>query len=159
MDVITRFRHTYRDLCQVEPDALNKLYTDDVVFIDPITTHRGLPQVQEYFSNLLVHANSCEFDISDILECKSKTSQTIKKQTLRNQPNVYSIYHSSDTSISSPRDFSAYWFTNSNHCELCNRQLNTSWRENNQKKACSRVFEWQHGGRLAAVMRWNRIRN
>jgi len=75
MDVITRFRHTYRDLCQVEPDALNKLYTDDVVFIDPITTHRGLPQVQEYFSNLLVHANSCEFDISDILECKSKTSQ------------------------------------------------------------------------------------
>lgn len=75
MDVIARFRHTYRDLCQVKPDALGELYGDDILFIDPITTHRGLPQVQQYFTNLLVHAKSCEFDIKDMLECHSSTSQ------------------------------------------------------------------------------------
>lgn len=75
MDVITRFRHTYRDLCQVKPDALSKLYADDILFIDPITTHRGLPQVQQYFTDLLVHAKSCEFDITDMMECQSSTLQ------------------------------------------------------------------------------------
>lgn len=69
MDVLHRFCKIYTDICQITPDDLGDIYADNIVFIDPITTHNGLNEVKTYFSNLLTQAKSCKFDISDILVC------------------------------------------------------------------------------------------
>jgi hypothetical protein len=69
MNVIERFCKIYTDLCKVSSDDLATIYGRDVVFIDPITTHKGLADVQHYFSNLLTQADSCKFDIATIATC------------------------------------------------------------------------------------------
>lgn len=67
MNVIDRFCHIYSDITQFSPDDLATIYGRDVVFIDPITTHKGIDDVKRYFENLLGQAQSCKFDISAIL--------------------------------------------------------------------------------------------
>lgn len=69
MDVIERFCKIYTDICQISPDDLESIYAKDVVFVDPITTHRGIDAVKNYFSNLLTQAESCKFDIADVFDC------------------------------------------------------------------------------------------
>ncbi|MEC7481309.1 MAG: nuclear transport factor 2 family protein [Pseudomonadota bacterium] len=69
MDVIGRFCKIYTDICQISPDDLEHIYADDILFIDPITTHHGIDEVKRYFSNLLTQAESCKFDIADIFTC------------------------------------------------------------------------------------------
>ncbi|BFT29770.1 nuclear transport factor 2 family protein [Alteromonas sp. D210916BOD_24] len=69
MNVIERFCDIYADICQISPDELNAIYAKDIVFIDPITTHRGLEDVKTYFARLLDKAESCRFSISDVFEC------------------------------------------------------------------------------------------
>ena len=48
------------------PDALSSIYASNVTFIDPITTHCGLEDVQNYFAKLVEQAERCEFDIETI---------------------------------------------------------------------------------------------
>lgn len=69
MNVIERFCKIYTDLCEVSSDDLATIYGENVVFVDPITTHRGLKEVQRYFANLLTQAQSCKFDIATIAQC------------------------------------------------------------------------------------------
>ena len=69
MDVIGRFCKIYTDICQISPEDLEHIYADDILFIDPITTHHGIDEVKRYFSNLLTQAESCKFDIADIFTC------------------------------------------------------------------------------------------
>jgi hypothetical protein len=69
MDVIERFCKIYTDICQISPEDLGAIYAENIVFVDPITTHTGLNEVKGYFSNLLTQAKSCKFDIADILSC------------------------------------------------------------------------------------------
>lgn len=69
MEVIQRFCKIYTDICKISTDDLNEIYSQKIVFIDPITTHRGLDAVKSYFSNLLEQADTCKFNIADILEC------------------------------------------------------------------------------------------
>jgi hypothetical protein len=69
MEVIQRFCKIYTDICKICIDDLNEIYSHDIVFIDPITTHRGLSAVKSYFSNLLEQAETCKFNIANILEC------------------------------------------------------------------------------------------
>ncbi len=71
MGVIERFCKIYTDICQISPDDLDSIYANDVVFIDPITTHRGIGEVKHYFSNLLEQAESCKFDIADVFNCST----------------------------------------------------------------------------------------
>ena len=74
MDVIARFCKIYTDICQISPVDLEKIYADDILFIDPITTHRGIGEVKNYFANLLTQAESCKFDIADIFICSQQIS-------------------------------------------------------------------------------------
>jgi hypothetical protein len=76
MNVIERFCKIYTDLCKVSSDDLATIYGRDVVFIDPITTHKGLADVQHYFSNLLTQAQSCSFDIATIVACSNVHSSS-----------------------------------------------------------------------------------
>ncbi|TKB02987.1 nuclear transport factor 2 family protein [Alteromonas portus] len=74
MDVITHFCKIYTDICQISPVDLEGVYADDILFIDPITTHRGIEEVKNYFANLLTQAESCKFDIADIFTCSKQIS-------------------------------------------------------------------------------------
>ena len=75
MDVIGRFCKIYTDICQISPDDIEHIYADDILFIDPITTHHGIDEVKRYFSNLLTQAESCKFDIADIFTCSPNGSK------------------------------------------------------------------------------------
>ncbi|WP_338518121.1 nuclear transport factor 2 family protein [Alteromonas gracilis] len=75
MNVISRFCKIYTDICQISPDDLATIYADNVLFIDPITTHHGLNEVKDYFDNLLIQAKSCKFDIAHVLCCESNDSK------------------------------------------------------------------------------------
>lgn len=44
-------------------NILLDIYTDDVLFIDPVKTLRGLEELTEYFENLYKSVNKCHFTI------------------------------------------------------------------------------------------------
>lgn len=69
MAVINRFKDLYQDLSSFNPELLHQVYADDIVFIDPITTHHGIQPVKSYFSKLISQAQSCEFAIDNIIPC------------------------------------------------------------------------------------------
>jgi limonene-1,2-epoxide hydrolase len=77
MDVIDRFCTVYSDLCQATPEDLASIYSNDVVFIDPIKAHRGLADVKSYFANLLDQAQRCHFDITTIIATQPSQSTNI----------------------------------------------------------------------------------
>ena len=78
MDAIQNFKTLYSELCNITPDDLPKVYSDNVTFIDPICAHEGIEAVQQYVSGLLTNAESCKFEIHEVVEC-SNASIIIKK--------------------------------------------------------------------------------
>ena len=71
MPLIEEFCSIYRDLTKISSSDLQRIYTKNVEFIDPITTHHGLDEVQAYFANLKEVAASCEFTIIDVISCSN----------------------------------------------------------------------------------------
>jgi limonene-1,2-epoxide hydrolase len=63
MSIIEQFSRFYTDLASMQVSELSKIYSKDVVFIDPIAEHSGLASVELYFSKLLKNAKFCEFEI------------------------------------------------------------------------------------------------
>lgn len=63
MTIIDRFSRFYTDLASMQVSELANIYSTDVIFIDPIAEHKGLPAVEHYFAKLLKNAKFCEFDI------------------------------------------------------------------------------------------------
>ncbi|MDT0595771.1 nuclear transport factor 2 family protein [Glaciecola petra] len=63
MTVINRFSSFYTDLASMQISELSHIYSDDVLFIDPIAEHRGINAVEKYFDKLLHNAKHCRFDI------------------------------------------------------------------------------------------------
>lgn len=63
MKVLERFLSFYQTLSPKELGALDTIYSDDVVFIDPVTSHSGLDAVKQYFAKLLANCRGCAFDI------------------------------------------------------------------------------------------------
>nr|WP_136250107.1 nuclear transport factor 2 family protein [Ningiella ruwaisensis] len=63
MSVIESFSRFYTDLASMQVESLKTIYSNDVVFIDPIARHKGLEAVEHYFSKLLKNAKYCEFEI------------------------------------------------------------------------------------------------
>lgn len=70
MSVIDAFCDLYADLARIDLNDLENVYASDVVFIDPITTHRGLTDVKAYFAQLLERADHCRFDIHKVVACE-----------------------------------------------------------------------------------------
>ncbi|MDC8832785.1 nuclear transport factor 2 family protein [Alteromonas gilva] len=60
-----QFVNLYRDLAQIDIEDLASIYHQDVVFIDPVTTHHGLTAVNTYFKGLLDATESCQFEINN----------------------------------------------------------------------------------------------
>ena len=71
MTAIKKFESFYTDLASMKIEQLASVYSKDVVFIDPIASHKGIDAVESYFSKLLQNAKHCTFTIHDILETKT----------------------------------------------------------------------------------------
>lgn len=48
-------------------DALDQIYSDDVVFEDPLHRVEGLPALRRYFAGLVEGLDECRFDFTDCL--------------------------------------------------------------------------------------------
>ena len=66
MDAIKKFESFYVDLESMKVEELADIYSDDVVFIDPIAAHTGITSVKSYFAKLLRNAKNCSFAIHSI---------------------------------------------------------------------------------------------
>ena len=75
MNAITKFENFYTDLASMKVHELSDLYSEDVVFIDPIAAHSGIVAVEKYFAKLLHNAKFCTFTIHGI-ENTQKTPHT-----------------------------------------------------------------------------------
>ena len=62
-----RFRQLYADLARININDLSLVYHQDIEFVDPVTTHRGIEAVKGYFANLLESVDSCQFNIHSLL--------------------------------------------------------------------------------------------
>jgi hypothetical protein len=66
-DLIDQFEHYYTQLSRDSLAYLADIYSDDVIFIDPVTQHEGLTALHSYFKSLLENCEDCTFDIRDRL--------------------------------------------------------------------------------------------
>ncbi len=73
MSVLEHFQSLYSHLTMVTPEDLEKVYSTDVFFEDPIDVHRGIEEVKAYFSRLTKEATRCEFDIHVIARCEKNS--------------------------------------------------------------------------------------
>lgn len=63
MTILERFSQFYTDIDTMQIDQLSTIYSQEVVFIDPIAEYEGLKSVERYFAKLLTNAAHCQFMI------------------------------------------------------------------------------------------------
>lgn len=66
MDAIKKFESFYVDLESMKVEELADIYSNDVIFVDPIAAHSGITAVKTYFTKLLRNAKNCTFTIHSI---------------------------------------------------------------------------------------------
>ena len=96
MEVVTLFVNFYKSLDTQSLSELKNIYSDDVVFIDPVTEHKGFAAVHRYFEQLLVDVNECTFDISQIkagklISVEGISQLIVKEQKICNQRDYYDL--------------------------------------------------------------------
>ncbi len=64
MELAERFEQLYSTLGLDSMALLSDVYHESVTFIDPITSHQGLPALEAYFKRLLSGSDMCQFTIS-----------------------------------------------------------------------------------------------
>ncbi|MFT7088340.1 MAG: limonene-1,2-epoxide hydrolase [Glaciecola sp.] len=69
MKVLAKFSSFYTDLASMKIDDLSLIYSLDVLFIDPISQHRGLAAIEIYFAKLLENIKDCHFVIHSQQTC------------------------------------------------------------------------------------------
>ncbi|MGQ8365045.1 nuclear transport factor 2 family protein [Glaciecola sp. 1036] len=67
MHLLDKFSTFYSDLASMKVDKLSEIYSQNVVFADPVGRYEGISAVENYFTKLLKNAKYCEFDIHDKL--------------------------------------------------------------------------------------------
>jgi ketosteroid isomerase-like protein len=61
-DFLRRFAHEFASLDKNSLHRLGMLYSDDVVFTDPLHRIQGLDNMQEYFAQLYANVSKLHFD-------------------------------------------------------------------------------------------------
>ena len=64
---LSQFISVYQRLSTNNLSSLNDIYSENVVFIDPIHEIKGLTSLHEYFEGLYKNLSSCSFTISDVI--------------------------------------------------------------------------------------------
>ncbi|WP_339772092.1 nuclear transport factor 2 family protein [uncultured Paraglaciecola sp.] len=72
MEAVERFVDFYKKLDTQSLKELADLYSEDIVFVDPVKEHRGLVNVRHYFAQLLENVSECSFDIQQVDEFDSR---------------------------------------------------------------------------------------
>jgi ketosteroid isomerase-like protein len=60
-EVYQQFRYLYQNYMQFNAERLAEIYSDQVVFKDPVHEVRGLNALQHYFADISNNLNSCHF--------------------------------------------------------------------------------------------------
>lgn len=66
MQAIAQFCDFYQQLTSDKLQALDDIYSEQVLFVDPVTEHQGLSQLRLYFENLLANTPECRFTINSV---------------------------------------------------------------------------------------------
>lgn len=66
MTVLQDFVEFYQQLDKNSANQLCHIYSEEITFIDPLSTHKGLPALTAYFANLLSNTNGCNFIIQEL---------------------------------------------------------------------------------------------
>ncbi|AZE87478.1 nuclear transport factor 2 family protein [Pseudomonas orientalis] len=61
-DFLRHFGHTFATLDKHNLSLLDGLYSDDIVFADPLHEVHGLPELHRYFAQLYSNVNQLDFD-------------------------------------------------------------------------------------------------
>ncbi|CRM99547.1 MULTISPECIES: nuclear transport factor 2 family protein [Pseudomonas] len=61
-DFLRHFGHTFATLNKHNLHLLDSLYSDDIVFADPLHEVHGLPELHRYFAQLYSNVNQLDFD-------------------------------------------------------------------------------------------------
>ncbi|GGF75793.1 nuclear transport factor 2 family protein [Alteromonas lipolytica] len=98
MNFEQRFNLIYKDLLNTDTEELASIYHDDIIFVDPITTHQGLAAVKAYFARLLTSTEACEFDIHLMQDCRTPADanydylvEWTMRLTLKNQSRLITV--------------------------------------------------------------------
>lgn len=75
MSLQDKFSDFYANLTVAKLDQLNKIYTPDVTFIDPVAVHNGMSAVYDYFYKLVNVTEYCQFTIFRFSESHQTTAQ------------------------------------------------------------------------------------
>jgi hypothetical protein len=66
--VVDLFKDNYKNFIQMDLSQLDSLYSDDMVFKDPIHEIRGLVSMQDYMSAICENLLECRFEFLDQIE-------------------------------------------------------------------------------------------
>ncbi|MGK0500557.1 MAG: esterase/lipase superfamily enzyme [Oceanicoccus sp.] len=66
-EIIELFKDSYRDMVAMDLSRLDRLYTDNLVFKDPVHEIRGLPAMQDYMAEMVANVEECRFEFLDQL--------------------------------------------------------------------------------------------
>ena len=66
-NIIKLFKASYSDMMKLDLGRLDQLYTDDLVFKDPVHQVRGLPAMQDYMADISTNVDECRFEFLDQL--------------------------------------------------------------------------------------------
>lgn len=86
MAVLERFSVFYEDLSYDNLALLKDIYSQDVTFIDPVTEHKGLGPVKQYFERLLDNTEQCKCVISRI--CSDQHVHMVQWQMTYRHPRL-----------------------------------------------------------------------
>ena len=65
LPLIERFKSCFKVLPEADLSLLREMYTDEVVFKDPVHEIRGLVGLEDYFANMMSDLTDCRFEYLD----------------------------------------------------------------------------------------------
>ena len=66
-DLIIRFKDFYSDFVAMDLDQITRIYSDNVLFRDPIHEVRGAAELRAYFADMGANVPMCRFEFLDQL--------------------------------------------------------------------------------------------
>jgi len=66
-DLIRQFKIFYSDFNKMDLDRIGDIYSDNIIFRDPIHEIRGLANLQSYMTEMGENVSECRFEYLDVL--------------------------------------------------------------------------------------------
>ncbi|OED36077.1 hypothetical protein AB833_28625 [Chromatiales bacterium (ex Bugula neritina AB1)] len=73
-DTVENFKSLYRDATILTPDALAAVYSNEVVFVDPLHRMEGLDELGQYVDRMYKNVISCGFVYLDEIVVENRAS-------------------------------------------------------------------------------------